>query len=83
MLCNLEGMKEHLGSSETTNEITLISEGFGFISESSVALKCRTIEVNLQRSVLAKNLPPHSVMPKSFPARVLHLRGLSERSRSG
>ncbi len=47
MLCNLEEMKEHLGPSETTDEITLISEGFGFISESSAALKWRTIEVNL------------------------------------
>lgn len=83
IVCHLEEMEENLGPLETTNEITVISEGFGIISESSAALKWHTIEVNLQRSVHAKNLPPRSVTLKCIPARVSHLPGLLERSRHG
>lgn len=66
MLCNFERMEENLGPSETTNVITLISEGFGFISESSAF--CSGVQKKWIFS--AKNLPPHSVTLKSSPASV-------------
>lgn len=79
MLCNLEEMEENLGPLGATNEITLISESFGFISESSAAF-----EVPYNRSGspvfgVLKNLPPRSTKLKSFPACVSHLRGLSQK----